>query len=342
MKKILFLIAGLAIGAGAYILNIKPGWQLLGTEHDINVTVFNNPNIEAVWAWDGRAKKWEAFLPNIDVNLSQYNILPLNKIDSYKGYWVKSTGSFNVNINESSYDIYPIGEYIGYLWGFEWYKTKAFYPGDERFIGNDVFIDYNASHLILKAYKKDNKDSRAQAVANLPDIKGIGAKVDLITDNVYSLFQAVAVSQKDINLSEPLFEEFNNTSGLTFAAGISIRKHSINCWWDIIYPKSGKYYGENIGIKNYDFDLTTLTHTNDIKVEISTDNEKIIYKVYNLANGNIIFNKSLDINSTKMTNFEGFNKVIFRSRIKDYVANENNEEAIEKSENIVTDFNILR
>jgi hypothetical protein len=48
MKKVLSVVAGLAISATAFSINIVPGWQLIGTEHDINISTFNNPNIISV------------------------------------------------------------------------------------------------------------------------------------------------------------------------------------------------------------------------------------------------------------------------------------------------------
>lgn len=332
MKKILPVITGLIICAGAYTLNIKPGWQLLGTEHDINVSVFNNPNVVAVWAWDDNAKKWEAFLPNLNIDLSKYDVLPLTKIDSFKGYWVKSTANFSVNINSNNY---PIGEFIGHLWGLDWYKTKAFYSGDERYVGNDVYVDYNVSDLILRAYKKDNKDSRAQAVANLPNVKRFSADVNLIKDGKYSLFQTIAMAS-NIKTNGAV-GNLDKTDGLYFWAALSIRKNSISYWWEI-GENGPKYYDVDVFSQHYDYDLTDLTDKSDIKVAIDVNGSKITYKVYNLANGNVIFDKSLDINVTKMTNFTGFNKIIFRSRVKDNVANQNGEEAMNISENIVNTF----
>jgi hypothetical protein len=331
MKKILPVITGLIICAGAYTLNIKPGWQLLGTEHDINVSVFNNPNVVAVWAWDDNAKKWEAFLPNLNIDLSKYDVLPLTKIDSFKGYWVKSTANFSVNINSSNY---PIGEFIGHLWGLDWYKTKAFYPGDERYVGNDVYVDYNVSDLILRAYKKDNKDSRAQAVANLPNVKRFSADVNLVKDGKYSLFQAIGVAN-NINISETM-GDLDTTNGLSFWAAINIYKNSIYYWWGL-YGNGKEYEPDGAG-QIYNYDLTNLTNNSDVKVSIDVNGSKITYKVYNLANGNIIFNKSLDINTTKMINFKGFDKVIFRSRVRDDKASQNSEEAMNISENIVNTF----
>jgi hypothetical protein len=241
------------------------------------------------------------------------------------------------DLNSNMYKTtYPLAKNIGRLWKFDWYKTEAFYKGDERYTGNDVDIDYNVSDLILKAYKKDNNDSRAQAVANLPYINGFNADVNLIKDGKYSLFQTIAVAN---NIkTDGIVGSLDKTNGLYFSVGLSIRKNSISYWWET--GENGKYYDVDVASQYYGYDLTNLTDKSDLKVTADVNGSKITYKVYNLANGNVIFDKSLDINTTKITNFKGFNKVIFRSRVKDDKASQYGEEAINESENIVNTFNI--
>jgi hypothetical protein len=97
MKKILSVIAGLAIGAGASIINVIPGWQLGGTEHDINISVFNNPNIISVWSYDKVNKKWKAYIPNNSVDLSNYGVEKLTKINKNEGFWINANSSFSLN-----------------------------------------------------------------------------------------------------------------------------------------------------------------------------------------------------------------------------------------------------
>jgi hypothetical protein len=48
MKKILSIVTGLAISISAFSIDIIPGWQLKGTSEDINISIFNNKNIEAL------------------------------------------------------------------------------------------------------------------------------------------------------------------------------------------------------------------------------------------------------------------------------------------------------
>jgi hypothetical protein len=335
MRKIILLIVSLIVGVKAYTLHIKQGWQLRGTEHDINVSIFNNSKIVSVWAYDDENKKWKAFLPNKNINLNKYGIEALNKIDKFKGYWIKASKNFDIDINGGIR--YPIVEKLGNLWGFEWYEVKAIYPGDYRYKGNEVILDLDNKDLILKAYKKDNKDSRAQAFANLPSVKRFSAEVNLVKDNIYSHFQAIAVANNII--TSEILDGLDTNKNLSFWAGLNINKHSIIYWWDIC-ENNGKYLDTTVAYKTYSEDLTNLTDKSDVKIEINTDGQEITYKVYNLSNGKVLFNKFLDINTTKMTNFKGFDKVIFRSRIKDDKANKMGEESIKESENIINNFNI--
>jgi hypothetical protein len=105
MKKILSFITCLAVGASAYSLHFKKGWQLKGALEDINVSVFKNSNIKSVWTYDDNTGKWKAYIPNAPVNLSKFGIENLPKINKGEGFWVKSLANFSlnttININET-------------------------------------------------------------------------------------------------------------------------------------------------------------------------------------------------------------------------------------------------
>ena len=339
MKKLLSFAAALAISVGAYTLNLHTGWQLKGALSDINVNELNSSDIISVWTYDSINKKWRAYLPNSSINLSKYGIENLQKIEEGEGFWVNAKNNSSINVGTLKY---PLTTFIGKVWGYNWYKIDAFYDGDKRFEGNDVEVNDTNEYILLRAYKKDNQDSRAQISTPLPNIKGFNAEVNLVYDNIYSLFQVLAISKDNINISHPM-GDIKNTSGLTFVAALSIRKNSIYYWWDIEDPISGKYYEGDVGGENYNEDLTNLVQNgSDIKVQVISDNGKITYKVYNEANGNVIFEKSLNLSDTNITNFKGFNIASFRSRVKDNVANKNGEEAIDKSENVINNFDVIK
>jgi hypothetical protein len=73
-KRIIFLISIFLINLEAYVLHLRPGWQLEGALSDINISDFNNANIVAVWAWDKDWGKWKVYLPNVNINLTDYGM----------------------------------------------------------------------------------------------------------------------------------------------------------------------------------------------------------------------------------------------------------------------------
>jgi hypothetical protein len=235
---------------------------------------------------------------------------------------------------------YPITDYLGRVWGYDWSKILAFYDGDNRFEGNNVEL-VNNEYIILKAYKKDNQDSIAEVSTRLQNATGFDTEVNLVKDNKYSNFQVLAIAKDYIKTSEPL-GNLNSTSRLSFIAGLTVQKNKIIYWWSIYNSITHNYYLKEVGEKSYNFDLTSLVNDgSDIKVKITSNNSDITFTVYNEANDSVIFEKTLDLNQTKITNFVGFNIASFRSRVRDDKANKNGEEAIEISENIVNDFNAL-
>jgi hypothetical protein len=104
MKKFLSIVAGLAIGASAFSINIISGWNLKGTNKDINISVFNNPNIVSVWTYDTENKKWKAYIPNKNIDLSKYGIEPLTKLNKYDGFWINASNSLSLNLPDNEND----------------------------------------------------------------------------------------------------------------------------------------------------------------------------------------------------------------------------------------------
>ncbi len=76
----------------AYQINIHPGWQLLGAKENINPEVFNNPSIDAVWAYDDSKNMWRVDFPNkpqiMDTLQYIFNLERLHSLHDGEGYWV--------------------------------------------------------------------------------------------------------------------------------------------------------------------------------------------------------------------------------------------------------------
>ena len=89
MKKLLLsaVVAGSLFGYG---LNVVEGWQLSGAVEDINVSSFDNSDVDAVWSYNENTKKWKAYFPTKNIDLSKYDIEHLNTIKKGEGFWIFS------------------------------------------------------------------------------------------------------------------------------------------------------------------------------------------------------------------------------------------------------------
>jgi hypothetical protein len=147
MKKLIFLTMFI-INIFAHTINIKTGWQLLGTENELNITVFKNPNIKSVWSYDSNNKRWRAYIPNINIDLNKLNIENLTKIDKYEGFWLSSLSNFTLN-TEILFNTLNVGFPAGGLK----FTTK---DNNITWIdASDLILDSNISNtLISKKIKK--------------------------------------------------------------------------------------------------------------------------------------------------------------------------------------------
>jgi len=241
---------------------------------------------------------------------------------------------------------YPIMESLGKIWGYNWYKTQASYPGDTRYIGN--IVQNGGESIKLQAYRKDGSDSRAQAVGmigHLDDngipsgVDGFSANVNLIEDNVYSYFQAKAVAFKYISTSSTVGDLKSDTN-LTLIAGLSIRKNSITAYVELD-DGYDNYYDLDVGNEVYDYNdynLTDISDSNDLTVKIYENNNMIYYNVYNAVDNSLIFSKEYNISDLNITSeFRGFTSAGFRSRVD---ARETNN-TLSDSLNYVNDFSTI-
>jgi hypothetical protein len=252
-----------------------------------------------------------------------------------------SSSSSNVTNNDLSQYKYPTVVKLCRAWGYDWYKITAFYDGDDRFNGNIAEFHSDNEYIVLRAFKKENQDSIAQVSTRLPYVKGFNADINLFKDNIYSKFQVLAIAKRYIETSN-ILSGLTKKSSLNFIAGLSVEKNKISFWWSIYEPDTMKSHVGYVGNQKYEYNLTDLvTNGSDIKVEVTSDDSTVTYKVYNLANGDVIFEKTLSLSDTKIVNFKGFNIASFRSRVNDKLANENGDDAIDISENIVNDFNAI-
>jgi hypothetical protein len=103
MKKLLSIAVGLLIGVNAGItVNLQKGWQLKGFPFDVHVSqIFNKKEIIAVWAYDPVNKKWKAYIPDSSIDLSKYNVEPLEKIEEYEGFWIGVNKPMTITLDDN-------------------------------------------------------------------------------------------------------------------------------------------------------------------------------------------------------------------------------------------------
>ena len=338
MKKLLSVALLVSSFAFAETVNIHAGWNLVGSSNSVDVSQINDSNIKIIWRWHNG--EWQAYskYSNIQNILNQKNITQFTVTDPNEGFWVYSMQPTTINLNASTNNTdtnqsYPIVQYLGKMYGYPWSQIVAFYPGDNRWKGNTVTLDYNTSDIHLIAYKKENQDSIAGVVTKINKQKGYEAAVNLITDNVASRFQALAIA-KGVSSNQQI-QDLTSTDNLTFIIFVNIRKNSINIGYEFD-DNAGNYHYTTVKSQTFNEDLTNLTNTSDVKIKIYDENGTFHYSVVNGENeSNVLVEGKFSV--PNLLNFYGFDHIAFRSRIDD----KNSQAQIDKSDNIVNDFNVI-
>jgi hypothetical protein len=74
---------------GLEVLNIEPGWNLVGTGKDLTANDFTSLGaVNTVWKWTGNS--WQIWSPNSSIMnlISNYGLTTIDKIDAGEGFWV--------------------------------------------------------------------------------------------------------------------------------------------------------------------------------------------------------------------------------------------------------------
>jgi hypothetical protein len=259
MKKTLSILTCLVLSAGAYTLNVQPGWQLEGALSDINVADFNNTNIISVLAWDKNSKKWMAYIPNKNINLVNYGVENLEKIQKGEGYWINSLGylTLDVGINNNEVADNGNGEISG---------------GDAN---NNVDYNHISKYLVDKPVNFDLSDIAGKTfkiitphgIVNIPfDNNGIGSfsisnatynlkyengviKIDNIDNDWHGVAKKVKEDENGIILSVKGYEN-NDTYTYEFLDAWSTDFHPVDMG-TLSYPKTFyNSWGDKLIIEN--------------------------------------------------------------------------------------------
>jgi uncharacterized protein YihD (DUF1040 family) len=293
--------------------NAAGSWEI--DTNGVLVLTFNNADVDKAYVVLG------------DVDSNEYKILVFDVKDNKL---VEATP----DIAQNSSIQYPLLEKLGTLFGLNWYKIDAFYPGDKRYEGNVVEIVNDS--IKLEAFRKDGNDSRAQVVGMLGNASGFSAKVNLITDNIYSYFQARAESYRSVN-TNGVISGLSSDSNLTLLAIFSIQRNAISASIELD-DDAGNYVDREVKSVVYDYNLTDISDINDLILDISTSNNVVYYKVYKATDNSLIFNGEYNLSNLNISDFSGFSAAGFRSRVRDDKAKENNTTAISESLNYINDF----
>jgi hypothetical protein len=149
MKKALSIIAGLAIGASAFTLQLHKGWNLKGSSEKIDVSVFNNPNIKSVWAYDDVNHKWKVYMPGLPASFdfNKHGVEKLTQINPYDGFWINALNDVTIDTDNVKNSDLSSESIQNYSYEGQYNTLESF----EKFLQdhNLVPIDYNLDKTTL-------------------------------------------------------------------------------------------------------------------------------------------------------------------------------------------------
>ena len=171
MKKKL-LSAFLIISSALYAQNfeIKPGWQLKGTENNYSISQFNNSCIDLIWKYDTQTQQWQGYSPNPETAqaLKDYNISEITSLNVNDGFWIKANSECNLSISNL-----PINNILSYNLDASkvYIKDNYIYVSNMRIESSDT--DYNDS--VDMVYELNPQDLSFQpAVDKIKIYKNLG------------------------------------------------------------------------------------------------------------------------------------------------------------------------
>jgi len=122
-KKLLLLSAILitSLSASAQTVEVKEGWNLLGTACKIPVESLENSSVRTVWIWDKNENFWKVWSPIeaiVEVAKS-YGIETFEEIPAYSGFWISANGSFTLSLCDKSYNVEKLVPFRGEIKHFD-------------------------------------------------------------------------------------------------------------------------------------------------------------------------------------------------------------------------------
>jgi len=93
----------LSSSVSAQTVEVKEGWNLLGTACEIPVESLDNSSIKTVWIWDKDENFWKLWSPiQTIIDIAQnYGIETFDEIPAYSGFWISASNGFNLPLCDS-------------------------------------------------------------------------------------------------------------------------------------------------------------------------------------------------------------------------------------------------
>lgn len=84
-------------------INIKTGWQLLGTNEDLNVSKFDNSCVDFIWKYDNTnsSAPWQLHVSNGQTYSLASNYLAISSLVKGSGIWLQGNDDCNLTISLS-------------------------------------------------------------------------------------------------------------------------------------------------------------------------------------------------------------------------------------------------
>ena len=194
MKKIVFgisiFVAMTISSLNSQNLQIVPGWQLLGTISDVNITKsFNKSCIDIVWKYNTTSKSWSAYSPKNsiqDIINSINNISYLDTISQGVGFWVKANSSCTIDTNLTPTDT---NKTVVWNSSYDPINQKLSYPG--KYAG--MYANINA----FAALKDDGSVVTWGAASYGGDSSSVADQLKSGVKAIYSTWNAFAALKDD-------------------------------------------------------------------------------------------------------------------------------------------------
>ena len=145
MKTFLLLFFTLYSLHASSTLSFHKGWKLMGIATELHdTTLFDNENIEIVWAYDAPTQKWMGYSPNPETmrKIEDANISMLSSLKPYQAFWILSKESWSAEIdNEANIQNSNNEIVLSKGWNLVTLPNKAMVYRD--FFGDEIVWKYN-------------------------------------------------------------------------------------------------------------------------------------------------------------------------------------------------------